>query len=216
VVVLVLLIVRVACTWSEALIFLPVGWQHLLHALPGVLVIYIIVAAVLAALAAVLKLPREAGSSVVLRSAGKLGLMVAVCGVAYLLYYFVFGGITYQFFTRVYYSQATQQVLGLGLWFPAIQFGRGVLMTLAVLPAIRTLRVSRGKAAIAVGVLIWVAGGLSPLLAPDVQMVPAQRFIHTIEILTQNGSLGITAVLLLRRRPTLQGAELPVTTPGHP
>jgi hypothetical protein len=86
-------------------------------------------------------------------------------------------------------------------------------MTLAMLPVIRTLGLSRGKAAIAVGVLIWVAGRLAPLLAPDVHMGSRQRFIHTIEILTQNASLGITAVLLFRRRPTLQGAESPATTP---
>jgi hypothetical protein len=142
--------------------------------------------------------------------------MVGACGVAYLVYYFVFGAITFQFFTKAYYPEAAQQTLRLGLWFPAIQFGRGVLMTLAVLPVIRTLRLSRGKAALAVGVLIWVAGGLAPLLAPDVHMGLTQRFIHTIEILTQNGALGITAVLLLRRRPRLLEAESPATTPGQP
>jgi glucan phosphoethanolaminetransferase (alkaline phosphatase superfamily) len=205
------------CTWSEALIFVPEFRQHLLlRNLAAALLMYVIVAMALAALAAILKLPREGGARVVLRCAGKQVLMVGACGVAYLLYYFVFGGITYPFFTKVYDPEATQQILRLGLWFPAIQFGRGVLMTLAVLPVIRTLRLSRGKAALAVGVLIWGAGGLAPLLAPDVHMGPTQRFIHTIEILTQNGSLGITAVLLLRRRPRLLEAEAPAITPGQP
>jgi len=54
------------------------------------------------------------------------------------------------------------------------------------------------QAALAVGLLIWVAGGAAPLLLPNALMGPTQRFIHTIEILTQNASLGITAVLLLR------------------
>ena len=73
-------------------------------------------------------------------------------------------------------------------------------MTLAVLPAILTLRLSREQAAIAVGALIWIAGGAAPLLVPNDIMGAAQRFIHIVEILTQNASLGITAVLLLRPR----------------
>jgi hypothetical protein len=73
-------------------------------------------------------------------------------------------------------------------------------MTLAVLPAIFTLRLPRGPAAFAVGALIWVAGGAAPLLPPNDFMGTAQRMIHIVEILTQNGCLGITAVLLLRPR----------------
>ena len=48
--------------------------------------------------------------------------------------------------------------------------------------------------------LLWVVGGAAPLLVPNALMVPAQRYIHIVEILTQNAALGITAVLLLRPR----------------
>jgi len=44
---------------------------------------------------------------------------------------------------------APQLVAKLGVWFWVIQIGRGALMTLAVLPVIRTLRMSRAQAAIA-------------------------------------------------------------------
>jgi hypothetical protein len=40
-------------------------------------------------------------------------------------------------------------------------------------------------------------------------MGSTQRFIHVIEILTQNASFGITAVLLLRRKTQLKGAASP-------
>jgi hypothetical protein len=73
-------------------------------------------------------------------------------------------------------------------------------MALAVLPAILTLRLDRWPAAIAVGALIWIAGGVAPLLVPNDFMGTAQRIIHMVEILTQNASLGITSVLLLRPR----------------
>jgi hypothetical protein len=196
----VLLIVTVLCLWSEALIFVkaPEIQQHAVRNLVGASVIHIIVAAVLAVLAVILKLPRVDGSKVELRSAAKVTLLVVVCGIAYVLYYLVFGGITYRFFTKSYYPDAPQLVARLGLWFWLIQIGRGILMTLAVLPVIRTLRMSRVQAAIAVGLLLWVAGGAAPLLLPNPLMGPTQRFIHIIEILTQNAPLGITAVLLLR------------------
>jgi hypothetical protein len=212
-----LLIVTVLCLWSEGLIFVqaPEIQQHAVRDLVGASVIYLIVASVLAVLAVLLKLPRVDGPKVELRSADKVALLVVVCGIAYVLYYLVFGGITYRFFTKGYYPDAPQLVARLGVWFWVIQIGRGVLMTLAALPVICTLRMSRVQAAIAVGLIIWVAGGAAPLLLPNPLMGPTQRFIHTIEILTQNASLGITAVLLLRAKQVRSGADLPVAAPAH-
>jgi hypothetical protein len=216
VVVPVLLIVTVLCLWSEALIFVqaPEIQQHAVRNFLGPSVIYLILATVLAILAVLLKLPRMDGAKVELRSAGKEAMLVVVCGITYVLYYLIFGTITYQFFTKSYYPDAPQVVARLGVWFWLIQIGRGVLMTLAVLPLIRTLRMSRVQAAIAVGLIMWVAGGAAPLLLPNPLMGPTQRFIHTIEILTQNASLGITTVLLLRARQARSGADLPVA-PAH-
>jgi hypothetical protein len=213
----VLLIVMVLCLWSEALIFVqaPEIQQHAVRDLVGASVIYLIVATVLAILAVILKLPRVEGPKVELRSADKVALLVVVCGIAYVLYYLIFGAITYQFFTKGYYPDAPQMVARLGVWFWVIQIGRGVLMTLAMLPVVRTLRMSRMQAAIAVGLIMWVAGGAAPLLLPNPYMGPTQRFIHTIEILTQNASLGITAVLLLRAKQARSEADLPVAAPAH-
>ena len=87
-------------------------------------------------------------------------------------------------------------------------------MTLAALPVICTLRMSRMQAAIAVGLIMWVAGGAAPLLLPNPLMGPTQRLIHTIEILTQNASLGITAVLLPRAKQARVEA-VPVAAPAH-
>lgn len=214
----VLWIVSVFCTWTEALVFVPAPeiQQHMIRNLVGGLVVFGIAAVVLAVLAIGLKLPAENGPAAQLRSVPVMVLMVLVCGVAYLVYYYVFGGITFFFFTKIYYPHAAQQAATLGWWFPAIQFGRGVLMTLAVLPVIYFLRVSRKQAAIAVGLLIWVAGGLSPLILPNPYMGATQRFIHIIEIFTQNAALGITAVLLLRSKQRLRNANAHAeATPGH-
>jgi hypothetical protein len=213
----VLLIVTVLCLWSEALIFVqaPEIQQHAVRDFVGASVIYLILATVLAILAVLLKLPRVDGPKVELRSAGKVALLVVVCGLAYVLYYLIFGAITYQFFTKGYYPDAPQMVARLGVWFWLIQIGRGVLMTLAALQLIRTLRMSRVQAAIAVGLIMWVAGGAAPLLLPNPLMGPTQRFIFTIEILTENASLGITTVLLLRAKQARSGADLSVVAPTH-
>jgi hypothetical protein len=176
---------------------------------------YTVIAVVLAALATVLKLPRAAEAEVKLRPAGTMVLMVLVGGLAYVVYYLIFGSITYQFFTKGYYPDAPAQVAKLGIWFWVIQLGRGVLMSLVAVPVVRTLRMTRMQAAVAVGLLIWVAGGLSPLLLPNPFLGPTQRFIHTIEILTQNFSLGITAVLLFRAKRTSSVAAVSPATPAH-
>jgi hypothetical protein len=119
-------------------------------------------------------------------------------GLVYVVCYLIFGWITYANFTHQYYPWAHDyaQSLGLRLWLA--ELARGIAMTLAVLPVIYTLRMRRWQAALAVGALLWVVGGVAPLLVPNPFMVPAQRCIHIVEILTQNASLGIAAVLLLR------------------
>jgi len=58
----------------------------------------------------------------------------------------------------------------------------------------------RWHAAIVVGLLLWITGGLGLLVVPNAIMGVGQRFIHTVEIFTQNFSLGVTAVLLFRPR----------------
>lgn len=84
-------------------------------------------------------------------------------------------------------------------------------MTLAVLPLIHTLRMKRWHAVIVVGLVIWITGGVGPLVVPNLLMGATQRFIHTVEIFTQNFSLGATAVLLLRPR---SASVAPIHAPG--
>jgi hypothetical protein len=162
------------------------------------------------ALGRVLKLRRDSATEVEHRSLSIAVPMALLSGLSYVVYYFIFGAIAFQFFTKQYYPHAAEQVAALGSWFWIYQLGRGVLMTLAVLPIIYTLRLPRWKAAIVVGLMIWIVGGGAPLLVPNAQMVPLQRYEHIAEILTQNFSLGVTATLLLRRKAA------PVSAPMHP
>jgi hypothetical protein len=197
-----LIFITALCTWSEAFIFMPTSdmQKHPFQMLKGSLVMYVIVAAVLAVLAANLKVNHESMTVPEHRTAGVAVLMVLVSGCAYALYYLVFGAITYQFFTKGYYPEAAKIAGNLGLWFWAIQIGRGVLMTLGILLLLYTLRMRRWQTAIIAGLVVWVAGGLAPLLPPNPYMGATQRFIHVVEIFTQNFSLGVTAALLIRRK----------------
>jgi hypothetical protein len=155
----------------------------------------------------VLKLRQESTVAVEPRAATTIAPMVLLSGLSYVLYYLIFGAIAFQFFTKKYYPHATEQVAALGNWFWGYQLARGLLMVLAVLPVIYTLRLPRWKAAVVVGLLVWIVGGGAPLLVPNPQMVPLQRYEHIVEIFTQSFSLGVTATLLLRRKKASQLAR---------
>ena len=208
----VLVVVGLVCTLSEGVLFFPETRKMSWQALIGGAVSYVVTAAVLAVLARMLKLNSLSASMVEHRSPA-LGIpMVLLSGLSYVLYYLVFGAIAFQFFTRQYYPHAAEQVGALGYWFWAYQWGRGLLMTLAVLPVIYALRLPRWKAALAVGIMIWIVGGGGPLVVPSTLMVPAQRYMHIVEIMPQNVSLGLTAVWLLRPKTGKAAAvEHPVT-----
>jgi hypothetical protein len=209
---LLLVIVGSVCTMSEVWFLLPGQKEGVGRSLAGGAVLYLIVAAVLTLLAKALKLTESSTSIVERRPVATTALMIGLSGLAYVVYYLIFGSITYQFFTRQYYPEGPKIVAQLGLWFWVIELARGILMTLAALPIIYTLRMRRWPAALAVGALLWIVGGAAPLLVPNALMIPAQRFIHTVEILTQNMSLGITAVLLLRPRRAVVASLQPATS----
>jgi hypothetical protein len=133
--------------------------------------------------------------------------MMLASAASYVVYYLIFGAIVFQLFTKQYYPHAAEQVAAMGLWFWGYQLARGLLMTLAVVPIIYTLRLPRWQAALAVGLLVWVVGGAAPLVVPSTMMVAQQRYLHIMEIFTQNFSLGVTVVLLLRPRMPIERAQ---------
>lgn len=186
-------------TESEVALFFPSLRGTIGRDLVGMFVMNLIVALVLASLARLLNLTDVSGPLPERQSGWVAGGMVVLSGLAYVMCYLIFGWITYSMFTRQYYPWGEDYARNLGLQLWLVELARGILMTLAVLPAIYTLRMRRWPAAIAIGALLWIVGGVSPLLVPNALMMPAQRYIHIVEILTQNAGLGITAVLLLRR-----------------
>ena len=197
-----LFVTSVFCTWTEAVVFVPQFRPDAVANLVGATVMYLIFGAVLAMLAATLKLHRPSDRAIPRRSLLATAVIVVACGCAYTVYYLIFGAITYQDLTHGFYPDAPEQVARLGGWFWVMQVGRGMLMTVSVLPILYTLRLPRGQAALAIGTILWVAGGLALLIVPSPFMGAAQRIIHTVEILTQNAPLGATIALLMRPAAT--------------
>jgi len=204
---LTLMVVGLVCTLSEAVLFYPSMKAEALRDLMGGATMYIIVTAVLVVLAKLLKLMEPAAQAVEHRPVGISIPMVLLAGLSYVVYYQIFGMIAFQFFTKQYYPHAVEQVAALGAWFWAYQWGRGTLMVLAMLPIIYTLRLPRWQAALAVGLMVWIVGGAAALLVPNPMMIAAQRYTHIVEIMTQNVSLGITAVWLLRPKTSTESAH---------
>ncbi len=203
---LALLVVGLVCTLSEGVLFYPAMKAEALRDLTGGATMYLFTAAVLVALAKLLKLTEPTEQVVEHRHLAIAIPAVLAAGASYLVYYLIFGAITYQFFTKQYYPHAAEQVAALGQGFWVYQLGRGVLMALAMLPIIYTLRLPRWQAALAVGAIVWIVGGGAALLVPSTMMIAAQRYTHIVEIMTQNVSLGVTAVLLLRPRTATERA----------
>jgi hypothetical protein len=193
-----LVLIGLVCTLSEGVVFFPEKKAEMMAGLAGGAVLYLIAAVVLTLLAKVLKLEETHERAIAHRSAGMAIPMILLAAFSYLVYYEVFGALTFQFFTKGFYPHAVEQVAAMGAWFFAYQIARGLVMTLAVVPVIYALRMPRWRAALVVGLLVWVIGGAGPLLVPNEMMGAAQRYIHIGEIFTQNFLLGVTATLLLR------------------
>jgi hypothetical protein len=194
---LALVVAGQVCTLSEAVLFFPEMKPYVLGYLVGGAAMNLVAVAALVVLAK--RWPPAAPELAVEHRSWVAAIpMVLLSGLSYVIYYLIFGSIAFQFFSKQYYPRAQEQVAALGLWFWVFELARGVAMTLAVAPIIYTLRLPRWKAALAVGAILWLGGGGAGLLVPSSIMVTAQRYIHIVEIMTQNVSLGITAVLLLR------------------
>jgi hypothetical protein len=187
-----LVLIGLVCTLSEGVVFFPEKKAQMIAGLAGGSVLYLIVAVVLAVLAKLLKLRDGQEPAIERRSAGLAIPMILLAAFSYLVYYEIFGAITFQFFTKGYYPHAAEQVAAMGVWFFGYQIARGLVMTMAILPVIYTLRLPRLQAA---------------LLVPNEMMTAMQRYIHVGEIFTQNFLLGVTATLLIRPRKAVAVAS---------
>ena len=117
----------------------------------------------------------------------------------YVALYFVIGGINYSLVTRPYYesraaSLTVPSALTLFLYEPI----RGLLIALSVLPLTLALRLRTRTVAAIAGLMLFVVGGLVPLL-PQTSLPVYLRVASLWEIFGQNFLTGVVCALLFVR-----------------
>lgn len=202
---LVLVLVSGFSTWLEGRIYLPLAEWNRPHALLASLVLYTIVAVVIAALAGLFELVASDGSDPMTRDADGIVLVMLAGGLVYVVCHWMFGAIFFRYFTHSFYNSVAELKIGLegatslGFRLALIEFGRGALMALAVVPAVAIMRVDRLKSAIISGVVLWVAGGLALQVAPN-DIVPQHlRWLYTWQILCQSFPIGFITAWIMRK-----------------
>ena len=202
---MVLALVSGFSTWLEGRVYLPLADWNQPQALMASILLYTILAVVIAGLAGLFELVADDGESPVTRDADGIVLVMLAGGIVYLACHWVFGALFLRYSTRSFYSSVLELKVGmdgarsLGARLHIIEFGRGALMALAVVPAIALMRVDRVKAAILAGSVLWIAGGLALQIAPNPIIPQHLRWLYTWQILFQNFPVGFVTAWIMRK-----------------
>jgi hypothetical protein len=198
------------CTWTEYVIFVHASRKERITALVGGQVVFAVFSALLTFAAKLLKVGVQQNPDGDAVPARRIIGAIFGGGVVYLVCYYVFGALVFQLLTKPYYSGggrlggAVETVAALGWWFPLIQVGRGMLMSVAVMPVLLWTRLPRLQLAVYGGLVLWAIGGLAPLIPPVEFVPPILRAMHIGEIFTQNFPLGFCLAFLLMVRKRVE------------
>ena len=202
---MVLALVSGFTTWLEGRVYVPLAEWNQPHPLMSGFLLYTIMAVVIAGLAGLFELVAEDGEAPETRDADGIVLVMLAGGIVYLVCHWVFGALFFRYSTHSFYSSVLELKVGmdavhqLGARLYVIEFGRGALMALAVVPAIALMRVDRMKAAILAGSVLWIAGGLALQIAPNPIIPQHLRWLYTWQILLQNFPVGFVTAWIMRK-----------------
>ena len=116
----------------------------------------------------------------------------------YVAFYFLFGSINAKLFTGDYYRA---QIGGLSLpdtkVILVLEAVRAVILVLSILPLVINLRVSKGNRAAIVGMVLFVIGGLLPMLQQLGSLPTTLVVASTVEMFFQFFLTGICATYIL-------------------
>lgn len=164
----------------------------------------ILVGLLVAWVAVVLLMPTDVeptDQSVVKRSWWGWTWRVLLVGLAYFVFYFVFGATNALLYTRSFYENNTQYGLSLppaGVIFLA-QLIRGPLFGLGSLFIARSTLLPRRMTGVWLGLLLFVVGGLGPYLEVTFRTMPLGFNLATLlEVFLQNFLTGLVAAKLYR------------------
>ncbi len=144
------------------------------------------------------------------RSAWRWAWSVLVVGLAYFVFYFVFGSANALLYTLPFYKNNPQYGLTvppMGIVFVA-QLIRGPLFGLGALFLARTVRVPRRHLALWLGGILFVIGGAAPYMEAVFRTMPLGFNLATLaELLFQNFPTGIVAAYLLGDKQATAAVE---------
>ena len=121
---------------------------------------------------------------------------------SYLLFYFLFGALNYELFTKSYYQSHGGLAVPELKTVMAAEAIRAVLVILSIIPLLTALNGSKKKLVFISGSVLFIIGGIVPLLM-QVGTLPAALLISSgVEIFFQNFLTGAVAALMLRNYTT--------------
>lgn len=120
---------------------------------------------------------------------------------SYVIFYFIFGTINYFYVTKPYYDS---NVSSLVVPEPSVvlmaEVIRAQLIVISILPLILSAKISKQKLALYCGLILFVIGGIAPLLLQIGNLPPMLLAASGVEIFFQNFLTGVVVVLLLGRK----------------
>jgi hypothetical protein len=131
---------------------------------------------------------------------------VLVVGLAYFIFYFIFGAANAFLYTMSFYKNNPQYGLTIpptGIIFLA-QLIRGPLFALGAVFLAQAVKASRRQLALWLGILLFVIGGAVPYVEVTFRTMPLGFNLATLtEILLQNFLTGVVAAYLFGIKPAI-------------
>jgi uncharacterized integral membrane protein len=131
---------------------------------------------------------------------------VLIVGLAYFIFYFVFGATNALLYTLNFYKNNPQYGLSLppaGMIFLA-QLIRGPLFGLGSLFIVRATNTPRSQLAIWLGILLFIVGGVGPYVEVTFRTMPLGFNLATLtEIFLQNFLTGVVAAKLFKPKENI-------------
>jgi hypothetical protein len=117
-----------------------------------------------------------------------LPLRLFIVAFAYIILFFVAGALVFPYVSHFYQGRVMPSVRAI----VGMEFVRGLVYALAMLPVARHLSGHRWRAAAILGLCLSVFGGIAPLLLPNNKYLPAEILpYHLVEVGCENFILGV-------------------------
>lgn len=136
---------------------------------------------------------------------------IVLSAASYLLFYYAFGALNYVLVTGPYYESHPSLAVPAAATVLTVASIRSVIIILSILPLILSLHTTRKGLALWCGLVLFVIGGVLPLLMQAGMLPPVLLIASAVEIFFQNFLTGVVAALLLGR-PKIPQARLHVVS----